>query len=150
MNPHPQARRDVVTATPDVGSRRVVTFGTFDVLHIGHVNLLERARALGDRLIVGVSSDALNLAKKGRSPIYPEADRLAMIASLRCVDEVFVEESLELKGDYLQRQRAAVLVMGDDWQGRFDHFSALCEVVYLPRTPSISTTEIIEVIRRAP
>lgn len=150
MTPHLPPRRDAATAPPDVGTRRVVTFGTFDVLHIGHVNLLERARALGDRLIVGVSSDALNVAKKGRAPIYPEADRLAMIAALRCVDEVFVEESLEHKGDYLQRQRAAVLVMGDDWQGRFDHFSALCEVVYLRRTPSISTTEIIEVIRRAP
>jgi glycerol-3-phosphate cytidylyltransferase len=129
--------------------RRVVTFGTFDVLHVGHVSLLERARALGDLLIVGVSSDALNLAKKGRTPVYPEADRLKLIGALRCVDEVFVEESLELKGEYLRRHRADVLVMGDDWAGRFDEFRAVCEVVYLPRTPSISTTEIIEVIRRA-
>jgi glycerol-3-phosphate cytidylyltransferase len=129
--------------------RRVVTFGTFDVLHVGHVSLLERARALGDRLIVGVSSDALNLAKKGRTPVYPEADRLKLIGALRCVDEVFVEESLELKGEYLRRHRADVLVMGDDWAGRFDEFRALCEVGSLPRTPSNSTTEIIEVIRRA-
>ena len=129
--------------------RRVLTFGTFDVLHVGHVSLLERARALGDRLIVGVSSDALNQAKKGRKPVYPEGDRLKLIGALRCVDEVFVEESLELKGEYLRRHRADVLVMGDDWAGRFDEFRALCEVVYLPRTPSISTTEIIEVIRRA-
>ena len=134
----------------DRPERRVVTFGTFDVLHVGHVSLLERARALGDRLIVGVSSDALNRAKKGRSPVYPEADRLKLIGSLRCVDEVFVEESLALKGDYLRRHRAAVLVMGDDWQGRFDEFRSICEVSYLPRTPSISTTEIIEVIRRVP
>lgn len=129
--------------------RRVLTFGTFDVLHVGHVSLLERARALGDRLIVGVSSDALNQAKKGRNPVYAEGDRLKLIGALRCVDEVFVEESLELKGEYLRRHRADVLVMGDDWAGRFDEFRALCEVVYLPRTPSISTTEIIEVIRRA-
>ena len=128
--------------------RRVVTFGTFDVLHVGHVSILERARALGDWLIVGVSSDALNLAKKGRAPVYPEADRLRMVAALRCVDEVFVEESLELKGDYLRQHRADVLVMGDDWAGRFDEFKSICEVVYLPRTPAISTTEIIEVIRR--
>ncbi len=148
MNRHPQHHD--AGAAPSAGPRTILTFGTFDVLHIGHVNILDRARALGDRLVVGVSSDALNLAKKGRLPIYSEADRLAMIAALRCVDEVFIEESLELKGDYLQRHRAAVLVMGDDWQGRFDHYSALCEVVYLPRTPSISTTEIIEVIRRAP
>lgn len=128
--------------------RRVLTFGTFDVLHIGHVSILERARALGDRLIVGVSSDALNLSKKGRRPVYPQDDRLKLIAALRCVDEVFVEESLALKGEYLRQHRADVLVMGDDWQGRFDEFRSICEVVYLPRTPSISTTEIIEVIKR--
>lgn len=128
--------------------RRIVTFGTFDVLHIGHVSLLERARALGGHLSVGVSSDALNQAKKGRRPVYPQDDRLRLIAALRCVDEVFVEESLALKGDYLRHQRADVLVMGDDWAGRFDEFRSICEVVYLPRTPSISTTEIIEVIRR--
>ncbi|MBA3591766.1 adenylyltransferase/cytidyltransferase family protein [Methylibium sp.] len=130
--------------------RRILTFGTFDVLHIGHVSILERARALGDRLIVGVSSDALNLSKKGRRPVYPEDDRLKLIGALRCVDEVFVEESLALKGEYLRQHRADVLVMGDDWQGRFDEFRGICEVVYLPRTPSISTTEIIEVIKRVP
>lgn len=130
--------------------RRILTFGTFDVLHIGHVSILERARALGDRLIVGVSSDALNLSKKGRRPVYPQDDRLKLIGALRCVDEVFVEESLALKGEYLRRHRADVLVMGDDWQGRFDEFRSICEVVYLPRTPSISTTEIIEVIKRVP
>jgi glycerol-3-phosphate cytidylyltransferase len=145
--PSPPASFDAPAGAP---RRRVVTFGTFDVLHIGHVSILERARALGDWLVVGVSSDALNLSKKGRLPIYPEADRLKLIGSLRCVDEVFVEESLALKGDYLRRHRAAVLVMGDDWQGRFDEFRSICEVSYLPRTPSISTTEIIEVIRRAP
>lgn len=130
-------------------TRRVVTFGTFDVLHVGHVAILERARALGDRLIVGVSSDALNVAKKGRRPVYSQDDRIKLIGALRCVDEVFVEASLELKGAYLREHRADVLVMGDDWAGRFDEFKSLCEVVYLPRTPSISTTEIIEVIRRA-
>lgn len=130
--------------------RRVVTFGTFDVLHVGHVLILERARALGDRLIVGVSSDELNFRKKGRRPIYSQDDRLHIISALRCVDEVFIEESLEKKGDYLRRHRASVLVMGDDWAGRFDEFKSICEVVYLPRTPSISTTEIIEVIRQAP
>jgi glycerol-3-phosphate cytidylyltransferase len=130
--------------------RRILTFGTFDVLHIGHVSILQRARDLGDELYVGVSSDALNEAKKGRRPVYPEADRLRLIAALRCVDAVFVEESLELKGEYLRRHGADVLVMGDDWGGRFDEFRSICEVIYLPRTPSISTTEIIEVIRRVP
>ncbi len=130
--------------------RRVVTFGTFDVVHVGHVSILEGARALGDVLVVGVSSDELNLRKKGRRPVYPQDDRIKLIGALRCVDEVFVEDALELKGQYLREQRADVLVMGDDWAGRFDEFKAICEVVYLPRTPSISTTEIIEVIRRTP
>lgn len=128
--------------------RRVITFGTFDVLHVGHILILERARALGDQLVVGVSSDALNYSKKQRYPIYRQADRVRIIESLRCVDQVFVEESLELKADYIRQHDAQVLVMGDDWKGRFDHLSSLCEVIYLPRTPSISTTEIIEIVRR--
>ena len=116
--------------------RRVVTVGTFDVLHVGHVSLLERARALGDRLIVGVSSDALNFSKKGRNPVYPESDRLRLIAALRCVDEVFVEESLALKGEYLRQHRADVLVMGDDWAGRFDEFRSICAAGRPPRRSS--------------
>lgn len=126
---------------------RVLTFGTFDVFHVGHLRILERARALGDRLVVGVSTDALNESKKGRPPVYRQEERVEIIAALRCVDEVFLEESLELKGEYIKQFRADVLVMGDDWRGRFDEFSSLCEVVYLPRTPAISTTEVIERIR---
>ncbi len=128
--------------------KRVITFGTFDVLHVGHVNILERARALGDHLAVGVSSDALNVKKKGRAPVYSQRDRLKIIESLRFVDEVFVEESLERKRDYILDHEADILVMGNDWEGRFDEFQDICEVVYLPRTPSISTTEVIEVVRR--
>lgn len=127
--------------------KRVLTFGTFDVFHVGHLRILERARALGDRLVVGVSTDALNESKKGRPPVYRQEERLEIIAALRCVDEVFFEESLELKGEYIKQFSADVLVMGDDWCGRFDEFSSLCEVVYLPRTPAISTTEVIERIR---
>jgi len=127
--------------------RRVITFGTYDVFHVGHLRLLERARAHGDYLIVGVSTDRLNYSKKQRLPIYSEHERKAIIASLRCVDEVFDEESLELKGEYIRRHRADVLVMGDDWAGRFDEFTPLCEVIYLQRTPSISTTALIEKIQ---
>lgn len=127
--------------------RRVITFGTFDVFHIGHVNILERARALGDYLIVGVSSDALNERKKGRRPVYPEDQRLRIVAALRCVDEVFLEESLEQKGEYIRKYRAHLLVMGNDWAGRFDEMKQYCEVMYLERTPSISTTEVIEVVK---
>jgi choline-phosphate cytidylyltransferase len=126
---------------------RVITFGTFDVFHVGHVRILERARALGSSLVVGVSSDALNVAKKGRPPVYSQVERLQIIASLKCVDNVFIEESLELKADYIRQHRAQILVMGDDWAGKFDHLRDLCEVVYLPRTPSISTTALIEKIR---
>lgn len=125
-------------------SRTVITFGTFDVFHVGHLRVLERAAALGDRLVVGVSADALNKRKKGRVPVFSERERLAIVAALRVVDEVFVEESLEQKREYILRYGADVLVMGDDWAGRFDEFGDVCEVVYLPRTPAISTTAIIE------
>jgi glycerol-3-phosphate cytidylyltransferase len=127
-----------------MSARTVITFGTFDVFHVGHIRVLQRAAALGDRLVVGVSADALNIAKKGRAPVYSQDERMEIVASLRVVDEVFVEESLELKRDYIVEHRADVLVMGDDWAGKFDWVSDACEVVYLPRTPSVSTTGIIE------
>lgn len=127
--------------------RRIITFGTFDVLHIGHVRILQRARDLGDYLIVGVSSDELNFSKKGRNPVYPYANRVELLSALKCVDEIFKEESLALKREYILEHKADALVMGDDWKGRFDEFRDICEVVYLPRTPSISTTEIIEIIK---
>lgn len=128
--------------------RKVITFGTFDLFHIGHLNILERARAQGDYLIVGISSDALNYSKKQKKPVYDEKQRLRIISALKCVDEVFLEESLELKGEYITKYKADVLVMGDDWEGRFDEHKKLCDVVYLKRTPSISTTELIEIIKR--
>lgn len=127
---------------------RVITFGTFDVFHIGHVNILEKCSQLGSELIVGVSSDALNLKKKNRYPLYDECSRLKIINSLKFVNEVFIEESLEQKRHYINYYRANILAMGDDWEGRFDDLRDICEVVYFPRTPSISTTEIIEIARK--
>ena len=127
-----------------MSGRIVITFGTFDVFHVGHIRVLHRAAALGDRLVVGVSADALNIAKKGRAPVYTQDERMEIVASLRVVDDVFVEESLEKKRDYIVEHGADVLVMGDDWAGKFDWVSDVCEVVYLPRTPSVSTTGIIE------
>ena len=124
--------------------RTVITFGTFDVFHVGHVRVLQRAAELGDRLVVGVSADALNVAKKGRPPVFNPDERLEIISALKVVDEVFVEESLELKRDYIVEHGADVLVMGDDWAGKFDWVGDVCDVVYLPRTPSVSTTGLIE------
>lgn len=131
-----------------VAKARVITFGTFDIFHVGHLNILERARALGDYLIVGVSTDGLNVKKKGRAPVYDQEERFRILSALRCVDEVFLEESLEKKPDYIRKYRADILVMGDDWAGKFDSLNSLCKVVYLPRTPSISTTAIIEKIKQ--
>ncbi|MDD2235681.1 MAG: adenylyltransferase/cytidyltransferase family protein [Kiritimatiellae bacterium] len=125
-----------------MSGKKVITFGTFDLFHIGHLNILSRARALGDSLAVGVSSDELNFSKKGRYPIYPTQHRLEIVRALRCVDEVFTEESLEDKREYVLRCGANILVMGDDWAGRFDSLKDICEVVYLPRTPVISSSEI--------
>ena len=128
-------------------SKTVITFGTFDVFHVGHLNIFERALSYGDRLVVGISTDALSISKKGRSPVYSQQERSAIVAALRCVDEVFWEESLEEKEQYIRRYNADVLVMGDDWAGKFDEFSGLCAIEYLPRTPAISTTELIEKIQ---
>ena len=119
-----------------------ITFGTFDLLHVGHISILERAKAVCDYLVVGVSTDSLNLAKKGVASVYSQEERVKIVSSLRVVDFVFLEESLEQKADYVRQFRADVLVMGQDWAGKFDHLRELCEVLYLPRTPHISTTRV--------
>jgi glycerol-3-phosphate cytidylyltransferase len=134
-----------VAILEDLRMKKVITFGTFDIFHIGHINILERAAEFGDYLIVGVSSDELNFSKKQRYPVYNEKERVKIISSLRVVNEVFIEESLELKLEYIKKYNANILVMGDDWEGRFDWVKPACEVIYLPRTPSVSTTEIIEI-----
>lgn len=127
--------------------KTIITFGTYDLLHVGHIRLLSRARELGDRLVVGVSSDNLNYSKKNKYPEFSEEERMEIISMIKGVDKVFLEESLELKASYLREHEADILVMGDDWSGKFDHLKSICEVVYLPRTPSISTTAIIEKTR---
>lgn len=126
-----------------------ITFGTFDVFHYGHLRILERSKELCDKLIVGISSDELNFSKKGKMPIYSFEERSRIVGALKVVDEVFKEESLELKAEYIKRFNASVLIMGDDWEGKFDWVKEHCdvEVIYLPRTPSVSTTAIIEKIR---
>lgn len=126
--------------------KTVITFGTYDVFHVGHVNLLQRAASYGDALIVGISTDELNYSKKQRYPVYNQNDRMKIVNGLRYVNLCFFEESLEKKREYIEHFNADILVMGDDWKGKFDEFKDICEVVYLPRTPSVSTTQLIEVI----
>ncbi|KWR71000.1 MULTISPECIES: glycerol-3-phosphate cytidylyltransferase [Pseudomonas] len=126
--------------------KRILTYGTFDILHVGHINLLRRAKALGDYLIVGLSTDAFN-ALKHKSALQDYANRKAVLEAIRYVDEVFPEENWEQKVHDVRKYSADTFVMGDDWQGQFDFLKAHCEVVYLPRTTDISTTSLKESIR---
>ncbi|WP_331253045.1 adenylyltransferase/cytidyltransferase family protein [Acetobacter sicerae] len=119
----------------------VLTYGTFDLFHIGHVRLLQRARALGERLYVGVSSDEFN-AIKGKNSIIPYEQRAAIVAAIKEVDGVFPEENWAQKKLDIERLKADILVMGSDWEGRFDDLDTMCTVHYLPRTEDISTTDI--------
>jgi len=121
--------------------KRIITYGSYDVLHRGHINLLRRAKALGEYLIVGLSSDKFNEIKQKKT-YYPFPDRRMIIESIRFVDEVIVEDTWGQKVDDVINHRIDILVMGDDWVGKFDHLSDFCQVVYLPRTPSISSTLI--------
>jgi glycerol-3-phosphate cytidylyltransferase len=119
--------------------KKIITFGTFDLFHIGHLNILKRCKEYGDYLIVGVSSDELNKLK-GKSAISPIKERLEIVKAINYVDEVFVEESLEMKDHYIKEFGADLLIMGDDWKDKFNWVS--CPVKYLERTPEISTTEL--------
>lgn len=122
---------------PDV----VLTYGTFDLFHVGHLRLLQRCRSLGNRLVVGCSTDGFN-SVKGKRTVVPYAERVEILQSCRYVDEVFAEDSWEQKPQDIAKHHAGVLAMGDDWAGKFDDLSGLCSVVYLPRTPDVSTTGI--------
>ena len=122
-------------------SKTVITYGTFDILHAGHINLLRRARMLGDRLVVGLSSDEFNRGKH-KSSLLDYHNRKMVLESIRYVDEVFPEETWEQKVEDIRRYAADIFVMGDDWAGKFDFLSEWCEVVYFPRTADISSTEI--------
>lgn len=126
--------------------KTVITYGTFDLFHIGHVNLLKRARALGDRLIVAVSTDEFNQGK-GKITLIPFAQRVEMLKACRFVDEVIAEENWQQKRQDIIDNQVDVLVMGDDWQGKFDDLKDVCEVVYLERTKDISSTAIKNAIQ---
>ncbi|PFK38390.1 glycerol-3-phosphate cytidylyltransferase [Bacillus cereus] len=121
--------------------KKVITYGTFDLLHWGHINLLKRAKDLGDYLIVAVSSDEFNKLKSKKS-YHSYENRKMILEAIRYVDEVIPEHNWEQKVKDVQNRDVDVFVMGDDWKGEFDFLAEYCEVVYLPRTAGISTTKI--------
>lgn len=121
--------------------RRVITYGTFDLLHYGHIRLLQRARALGDYLVVGLSTDQFNL-EKGKASYFSYDERKLMLEAVRYVDLVIPECNWEQKAFDVKNLDIGLFVIGDDWMGRFDFLKEYCDVNYLPRTPEISTTLI--------
>lgn len=121
--------------------KRVITYGTYDLLHWGHIRLLKRARALGDYLIVALSTDEIN-EFKGKKAYHSYEERKLMLEAIRYVDLVIPENDWEQKRGDIVKFDVDVFAIGDDWEGKFDYLEDLCEVVYLPRTDGISTTKI--------
>ncbi|MFW6094581.1 MAG: adenylyltransferase/cytidyltransferase family protein [Pseudomonadota bacterium] len=129
-------------AARDAGKpKTVITYGTFDLFHVGHVRLLKRLEMLGDRLVVGLSTDEFNEIK-GKSVVMPYEQRKEILLACRYVDDVFPEESWDQKEADIRREGADIFAIGDDWAGAFDHLAPLVQVVYVPRTQDISTTEM--------
>lgn len=122
--------------------KRVITYGTFDLLHYGHINLLRRAKALGDYLIVGLSTDKFNWNEKHKKCYFSYEKRKTLLEAIRYVDLVIPEEKWEQKESDINEYRINTFVMGDDWKGKFDFLKNICEVIYFSRTPEISTTMI--------
>lgn len=122
--------------------KKVITYGTFDLLHYGHINLLRRAKQYGDYLIVALSTDEFNWNQKHKKSYFSYEQRKNLLEAIRYVDLVIPEESWEQKISDVQEFRVDTFVMGDDWAGKFDFLEDYCEVVYLPRTPEISSTQI--------
>lgn len=127
--------------------KRVITYGTFDLLHYGHINILKRARSLGDYLIVAVSTDEFNAIKNKKS-FFSYLERKHLLEAVRYVDLVIPESSWDQKIADVQKFNVDTFVMGDDWVGKFDYLKDFCEVKYLPRTPEISTTQIKESLNK--
>ena len=129
--------------------KRVITYGTFDLLHYGHINLLQRAKELGDYLIVALSTDQFNWQEKQKKCYFPYEIRKKLLESVRYVDLVIPEESWEQKTRDVHEYHVDVFVIGNDWVGEFDFLEAEgCKVVYLERTPEISTTQIKNDLRK--
>lgn len=121
--------------------KTVITYGTFDLFHVGHIRLLRRLRSLGDRLVVGCSTDEFN-EEKGKRTAMPFEHRQELLLACRYVDEVFAEESWDQKPSDIKKHKADIFAMGDDWSGHFDDLQEHCEVIYLPRTSGISSTSL--------
>lgn len=121
--------------------KKVITYGTFDLLHHGHINILKRAKEMGDYLVVAVSTDEFNRLKNKKS-YYSYEERKMILEAIRYVDEVIPENSWEQKIQDIQEYDIDIFVMGNDWEGKFDFLKDYCEVVYLPRTVGVSTTKI--------
>lgn len=129
--------------------KRVITYGTFDLLHYGHINLLKRAKSLGDYLIVGLSTDEFNNTKKNKESYFDYENRKSLLDAVKYVDLVIPEENWEQKISDIQKYNIDVFVIGDDWKGKFDYLEDFgIEVVYLPRTKEISTTKIKKDLNR--
>ena len=126
----------------DLFMKRVITYGTFDLLHYGHINLLRRAKAYGDYLIVALSTDEFNWNEKHKKCYFSYEKRKSLLEAIRYVDLVIPEENWEQKRTDVKEYHVDTFVMGDDWKGKFDFLKDYCEVVYLPRTEGISTTKI--------
>ena len=122
--------------------KRVITYGTFDLLHYGHINLLRRAKQLGDYLIVALSTDEFNWNEKRKKCYFSYEQRKQLLEAIRYVDLVIPEENWEQKKTDVKEYHIDTFVIGDDWTGKFDFLKEQCQVVYLPRTPEISTTQI--------
>jgi len=129
-------------------SRIVLTYGTFDLFHVGHLNLLRRAKSLGDYLIVGISTDKFN-SGKGKKTIIDFKDRMEIVKSVRYVDETFAESSWKQKISDIRRYKVDTFVIGDDWKGKFDYLKELCEVVYLPRTMGVSSSGLKGLLKQS-
>lgn len=136
----------LLTTFDSAMSRTVITYGTFDLFHVGHLRLLHRLRELGDSLIVAVSTDEFN-AGKGKKTIIGFEDRCEIIRNLKCVDLVIPESSWEQKRHDVRDHGVSVFGMGHDWAGKFDDLKEYCEVIYLPRTEGVSSTQIKQVLR---
>ena len=126
--------------------KRILPYGTFDMLHIGHIRLLKRAKQYGDYLVVGLSTDEFN-AVKGKKCVISYEQRKELLESIKFVDEVFPEDRWEQKTEDVLKYQIDTFIMGDDWLGKFDFLRPSCEVIYLPRTEGISTTQIKTTLR---